>query len=430
MTGRVRIRIIPPVTHFLSGGPARVLVALAAGLLIGGAIASSESARLLQLASLIEPLGTLWVNTVRMTVIPMVVSLLIVGVASVTDFRTVGRLGGRAVLLMLVLLVVAGLFSAAVSRPVLSRLHIDPAGAAELRSRAAEGAGQTTERIRELPSAGQRITELVPVNPIRAAADGAMLPLIVFTLALAAALGRVRADLRVEAVRFFQAIADAMLVIVGWIFRVAPIGVFALALTVAVRLGFGASHAIAVFVLLFSALLFAFTLALYPVAAALGRVSVRRFAVAAAPAQAVGFSSRSSFAALPAMITGATHTLGVPPAVTGFVLPFAVVVFRVSTPIGWICSVLFLGRLYGVDIDNAQLLSLLVTSILLSYSVPGIPSGSLFLLAPVLVSLGLPAEGVGILIAVDAIPDLFKTTVNVTGHMTVVTALGRDAREE
>jgi Na+/H+-dicarboxylate symporter len=384
---------------------------------------------LLQIASMIEPLGTIWVNALRMTVIPMVVSLLIVGLASVADFRSVGRLGGRALLLMLAILLGAGIFSAAVSRPVLSRLKIDPAAAADLRARAAEGADQTRQSIRELPTAAQRITELVPVNPIRAAADGAMLPLIVFTLAFAAALGRVREEFRVESVKFFQAVADAMIVIVGWIFRVAPIGVFALALTLAVRLGFGASRAIAVFVVLFSALLFAVTLALYPLAAALGRVSIRRFALAAAPAQAVGFSSRSSFAALPAMITGATEILRVPPAVTGFVLPFAVAVFRLSTPIGWMVSPLFLARLYGVEIDNAQLFSLLVTSILLSYSVPGIPSGSLFLLAPVLVSVGLPAEGVGILIAVDAIPDLFKTTVNVTGHMTVVTALGNQSVE-
>lgn len=409
----------------LTAGPARVLIALAAGLLLGGLIATSDSAALLKLASFVEPLGTLWVNAVRMTVIPMVVSLLIVGVSSVPDFRTVGRLGGRALLVMFGVLLGAGIFTTAIARPVLARLQVDPRGAAELRARAAESAAMTTERIHQLPTAAQRITEILPTNPIRAAADGAMLPLIIFTLALAVALGQVRDDLRTDAVRLFQGIADAMLVIAGWIFRVAPIGVFALALTVAIRLGFGASRAIAVFVLLFSALLFAYTLLLYPLAAALGRVPIRRFAAAAAPAQAVGFSSRSSFAALPAMITGATDTLGIPPAVTGFVLPFAVAVLRLSTPIGWPVSVLFLGRLYGIEIDNAQLFSVVVMSILLSYSVPGIPSGSLFLLAPVLVSVGLPAEGVGILIAVDAIPDLFKTTVNVTGHMTVVTALGR-----
>ena len=409
----------------LSSGSVRVIGGLVAGLIVGGVIASIESPAATAVASIAEPVGTLWVNALRMTVIPMVVSLLVVGVSSVSSIRILGDLGGRSIALMLAILLLAGIFSAAISRPVLSRLEIDPASAAELRGRAAGSADQTTERMRQLPTAEQRITEIVPTNPIRAAADGAMLPLIVFTLLFAVALSRVREELRRDAMALFQAVADAMLVIVGWLFRFAPIAVFALALVLAIRLGFGASRAIAVFVLLFSAILFAFTLVLYPIAAILGRVTLRKFAAAAAPAQAVGFGSRSSFAALPAMITGATRMLNVPPAVSGFVLPFAVSVFRVSTPLGWMASVLFLSRLYGVDIDTAQLVSLLTISILLSYSVPGIPSGSLFLLAPVLVSLGLPAEGVGILIAVDAIPDLFKTTVNVTSHMTVVTILGR-----
>ena len=408
-----------------SGTSARVLAALAAGLVIGGLIAAANSPSLIRTAGFVEPIGTLWVNALRMTVIPMVVSLLVIGVSTVGDFRLLGRLGGRALLLMLGILVIAGVFSAAVSRPVLARLQIDATSASELRASAAGTAQQTTERIRQLPTTEQRITEIIPTNPLRAAADGAMLPLIVFTLLFAVALGRVRDETRTAAVGVFQSIADAMLVMVGWLFRLAPLGVFALALTLAVRLGFGASRAIGTFVILFSALLFAFTIVLYPLAAILGRVSLRKFATAAAPAQAVGFGSRSSFAALPAMIRGATETLGVAPAVSGFVLPFAVAVFRVSTPIGWMVSVLFLARLYGVEITGGQLASLLALSIMLSYSVPGIPSGSLFLLAPVLVSFGLPAEGVGILIAVDAIPDLFKTTMNVTSHMTVVAALGR-----
>ena len=417
----------PTARQILSNTPARVIVALAAGLVVGGVIASSESDALIALVVAIEPLGTIWVNALRMTVIPLVVALLVVGVSSITDVHALGKLGGRALLLMLGILAGAGIFSAAVSRPVLSRLSIDPTGAEDLRARAEAAAGQTTERIRQLPTASQRINELVPVNPVRAAADGSMLPLIVFVVAFAVALSRLKSPHRIAATTFFQAVADAMLIIVGWIFRLAPIGVFALALGVATRLGFGASQAVAVFVVLFSGLLIAFTIALYPLAAVLGGVSMRRFANAALPAQAVGFGSRSSFAALPAMIAGATQTLGIPAAVTGFVLPFAVSVFRVSTPIGWMVSVLFLGRLYGVDVSNGQLASLLATSILLSYSVPGIPSGSLFLLAPVLAGFGLPAEGVGILIAVDAIPDLFKTTVNVTSHMTVVAAAGKRA---
>ena len=114
-----------------------------------------------------------------------------------------------------------------------------------------------------------------------------------------------------------------------------------------------------------------------------------------------------------------------PPAVVRMALPLAVTVFRVSTPLGWPASALFLARLYGVDLDGWQLASLTATSIVLNYSVPPIPSGSLFLIAPILVGMGIPAEGAGILIAVDAIPDLFKTMVNATSHLTAATVLAR-----
>jgi Na+/H+-dicarboxylate symporter len=156
----------------------------------------------------------------------------------------------------------------------------------------------------------------------------------------------------------------------------------------------------------------------------LGRVSPRTFALAALPAQALAFSGRSSLASLPAMIAGARDTLKLPAASTGFVLPLAVSVFRVNVPIAWVVGILFLAKLYGVDISEGQIAMLVVTSTLLSFSVPGIPSASLFLLSPVLVQNGIPAEGVGILIAVDAIPDMFKTLVNVTAHMTSAVVVG------
>jgi Na+/H+-dicarboxylate symporter len=154
-------------------------------------------------------------------------------------------------------------------------------------------------------------------------------------------------------------------------------------------------------------------------------VPLKAFGPAAAPAQAVAFSSRSSLAALPAMIAGAQERLKLPPAVTGFALPLAVSIFRVNVPMAWVVGALFLSRLYGVPLDTGQMTGLIVTSTLISFSVPGIPSASLFLLAPVLVGMGLPAEGAGILIALDPIPDLFKTMANVTSHLGSVTILAR-----
>jgi proton glutamate symport protein len=403
----------------------RVLLALAAGLIVGSAVAASRNPALLAAVLWLEPVGTLWVNAIRMTIVPLIVSLLVVAVASGDSLRTVGRLGGSALLLFLGILVAAGLFSAVVSPALLAPLAIDAAAAAELRASAASTAVDVAETVRRLPTLTQRILELVPTNPIRAAVDGAMLPLIVFTLAFAAALARVSPVSREPVVRFFHGVADAMIVLVGWAFVVAPIGVFALGATLAARLGIAAAGAVGWFVLVFSAILAAFTVLLYPLAVVGGRVGLKRFAAAVAPVQALAFSSRSSAVAMPAMITAAHEKLGLPAAVVSLAIPLAVTVFRVSTPLGWPVSALFLAELYGVQISTAQLASLVATSILISYSVPPIPSGSLFLIAPVLVGMGIPAEGAGILIAVDAIPDLFKTTVNATSHVTAATVLAR-----
>jgi Na+/H+-dicarboxylate symporter len=139
----------------------------------------------------------------------------------------------------------------------------------------------------------------------------------------------------------------------------------------------------------------------------------------------VAFSSRSSLAALPALIAGGRDRLGFSPPVTGFVLPLAVSVFRLNVPMAWVVGAIFLGKLYGVQLHGGQLVGLIITATLISFSVPGIPSSSLFLFSPVVVDLGLPAEGVGILIALDAIPDMFKTVANVTGQMATGAILNR-----
>jgi proton glutamate symport protein len=156
-----------------------------------------------------------------------------------------------------------------------------------------------------------------------------------------------------------------------------------------------------------------------------GRVPLRRFAAAAAPAQVIALGSRSSSAALPSMIDAARDVLKLPPQIVSFVLPTAVAIFRVSAPVSFILGALFLGKLYGVQVTNAQVASLAVLSVLLSYSVPPVPSGSLFLMAPVFADMGIPVEGIAILIAIDVIPDLLKTTAIVTAHMASAVVVAR-----
>jgi Na+/H+-dicarboxylate symporter len=400
----------------------RVLAALIAGLALGAAAGALDHAALRAVARVIEPVGTLWTNAIRMTVVPLVAALVVTGVAEQSGLGALRKLGGLAVAVFVVLLLAGGFFAVLVTPLSLGRLSISPDLAGALR---ASVAGTTPPGAGEMPSLVQRLLDTVPVNPIRAAADGAMLPLVVFTLIFAAALTRLDPAAREPVIRLFRAVGDTMLVVVRWVLALAPIGIFGLAVGLGVRMGIGAAGALLAYVLTLSAVLLVFTLLLYPMAGAFGRASIRQFAAAAAPAQAVAFSSRSSLAALPAMIAGARERLAATPAISGFVLPFAVSVFRVNVPIAWVVGAVFLGRLYDIPLGLPALLGLVVTSTLISFSVPGIPSASLFLLAPVLVDLGLPGEGAGILIAVDAIPDMFKTTANVTAHLTAATILGR-----
>ena len=401
----------------------RTLLALVVGLAAGVALAATGSHAAATTVAVVEPVGTIWINAIRMTVIPLVITLVISGVGAATDLRRVGRLGAWAVPVFVLLLVAGGVFTMFVAPLVLKGLVIAPDVAAALRSSA--GTAGLAETARHMPSLTQRIVDMVPVNPLKAAADGRVLPVLFFTLVLGLAITRLDRARQEALVAWFRALADALLVVVGWILAVAPIGIFALAVPLGFRMGLAAAGAIVYYVATLSGIALVFTVLLYPVAVLAGRTSFRRFASAVLPAQAVAFSTRSSLAALPALLAAARDTLKLPPIIDGFALPLAVTIFRVNVPIGWIVGALFLGKLYGVHIGMAQLVTVVATGTVLSFSVPGIPSASLFLLVPLLVNLGLPPEGVGILIAVDAIPDMCKTTANVTAHLTAATILGR-----
>ncbi|HEU4994995.1 MAG TPA: cation:dicarboxylase symporter family transporter [Gemmatimonadaceae bacterium] len=405
------------------------LLALVLGLLTGAALASFRMAGLERLIGFLEPIGTLWVNAVRMTIVPLVVSMLIVAVASSDSLRSMGRLGGAALLFFLGTLVVIGVYAALLAPPLLAGLTIDPQAAADLRATAASGSQQVATTVKGMGGFAQRIVELIPPNPIRAAADGAMLPLIAFTVMFAAALSRIPAEMRETPVRFFRGVSEAMLVIIRWVFVAAPVGVFALAVVVGARLGYTAVAAVGYYVGVFALLMIGVMLMVYVAAITIGRVPLRKFATAVAPAQVIALGSRSSSAALPAMIDAARDVLRLPPQIVSFVLPAAVAVFRVSAPISFVLGALFLGKLYDVSIGTAQVIELIAVSIMLSYSVPPVPSGSLFLMAPVFAELGIPVEGVAILIAIDVIPDLLKTTTIVTAHMASAVVVARVAPE-
>lgn len=406
----------------------KVLIGLIAGLALGILVAASGNPQFVLLTSWLEPLGTLWINAIRMTVIPLVVSAILVGVTSLPDLRSMGRIGGRAVLLFLVMLALASTFAVVIAPPLFAALPIDPTAVEALRASAGATPGEAIQTAESVVSARKWLVDLIPTNPIKAAADGAMLPLIMFTVAFGLALSRVTGAARESFLNSVQAVLDASLTLVRWVIAVAPLGVFALSVPLATRLGLAAAGAVIYYVLIVSALCTAFMALLYLIAWIAGGVPIRTFARATMPAQAVAFSSRSSLVSLPPMLEGSETILRLPVEIRSFLLPLAVATFRTGGAIGIPVGVLFLARLYGIDLGAAQLATIAVMSVLTTFTVPGIPNGSILVMVPVLTAAGLPAAGIGLLFGVDTIPDMFRTATNVTGDMSAAVLLSRGER--
>jgi Na+/H+-dicarboxylate symporter len=216
-----------------------------------------------------------------------------------------------------------------------------------------------------------------------------------------------------------------MLVLVRWIVWLAPIGVFALMLPLGAHGGSGLAGALGFYVAAYSIASVVFTLLLYPVVAAAGGVPVRDFAAAALPAQLIAFSSSSSIASLPALVEEAEQRLRLPPEVTGFVLPLAVSTFKFAGPVSWTFGALFVAWFYRVDLHAAQYATIAFATTFVSFAAPGVPRGAFLMLAPLFLAIGLPVEGIGILIAVDAIPDLFATVLNASGDLAAAALVAR-----
>ena len=407
----------------------QVLIALAAGFGLGLPLAGVEAGPGVLMLRGLEPAGTLFINAIRMTVIPLVVSSLIVGVTSAPDPRTVGRIGARAILLFVVVLAAASGVGVLVGYPLLGQFPLDPAAVASMQASAASAGASAAEGAKAVPTFAEWVVALVPPNPIKAAADGAMLPLILASVAFAIALLQVPLAKRTPVIQVLDGVMEASLTLVRAILRLAPIGVFALTVGLAAKLGVSALAALAGYIGVVSAICVVFMGGvLYPAAVVLGRTSLREFARAALPAQTIAFSSRSSLAALPAMLEAVRDRLRLPPTIGNFLIPLAATMFRAGAGIGQTVGVLFIARLYGVDLSAAQLLTIALTSVVTSFSVPGIPGGSILVMVPVLMAAGIPVEGIGILLGADTIPDMFRTTTNVTGHMTAAVILARGER--
>ena len=371
-----------------------------------------------------QAIGGVWLGGLQMTVMPLIVALLVVGVAAVSNALSAGRLTARAMAWFTALLIVAITLTLVLVQGALSLWPVDPDSARALIAGATDGEAAPPPQAIEF---GAWLRSLAPTNPVAAAAEGGVLPLVIFALFFAFAVTRLPEAQRELIVRFFDAVADAMIVIVRWVLWAAPLGVFALALTLGMRGGLGSTGALLHYVVLVSLGCITVVLASYPLAVIFGRVPLFRFARAIAPAQVVAFSTQSSLGTLPAMVERARDHLGVPEHVAGLVLPLAVAVFRLTSPVANLSVVLFICHVSGVEPTVAQLIAAGVVAFAVSISSVGLPGQVSFFvsIAPICLAMGAPIELLPLLLAVEVIPDIFRTVGNVSADLAVTAVLNR-----
>jgi proton glutamate symport protein len=387
--------------------PLRVFVSLLLGAFLGYACRHSPFPLLHNIPKLMEPLARLFINAIRVCVLPLVTISLVAGCAS-TNSAKLGRLAGRSLTIILLYLAAAAVFAGSIAFPLFRYLsHV-------LGDRSVASATSSLPSV-AAPTFGSFLSDLIPANVFKAAEDGALLPLVLFSVALGIAISHLPDAERIRLTSFFRAFADTFTILIGGILKTTPIGVFCLSVGLGASVGVGGAGLLVGYVVAMCFLSGAFILViLWPSIAIFSPLSISAFIRASVPAQTIAFTSRSSLAALPATYEAARDSLRLPEDVSAFFLPFSASIFHVGGCIEQMVGVCALAGFYGVSLSSAQFAVLTLNSIAVSMTTPGVPGGAIIVMAPMLASAGIPLEGMAMLLAVDTLPDMFRTAATVS----------------
>ena len=326
------------------------------------------------------------------------------------------EIGGKTLSLFIGMILLSSLFALLFAAPLIGLLDISSDASSALLA-----SSQATASREPLPPFRDWLVNLLPTNPFAAAANGDILPLMIFTVIFSAAVLQIEDRHRVTVTSFFAAIQETLLVVIAWIMKLAPYGIFALVVPIAASLGTDSVRLLAAFVIMVCSLIVLLGLCIYIGLWILGH-DVKKFARTMAPVQVIGFGTRSSLAALPATIA-ASEIMAIRQTTAGLVLPAAVTLFKFASPLARTAGTYFIAALYGIDLTLYEYVLIALAVGGLSFYSPGIPSGGLLIMTPIYLALDLPLEGIGLLIAVDVIVDMFITAANVTANMAVALVL-------
>lgn len=368
--------------------------------------------------------GGLWLKLLQLTILPLVIGLVVTGISQTLAAAGGGRLARRAVLMFVAVLLAAGTMSALLVPLLLDLAPIPAAAVAALSGGAAADPGK-------VPGFAEILEAMVPSNIFSAAANGAMLPVVIFAALFAVAATRIAQGPRKLLVTFFEGLAMTMMVIVGWVLMLAPIGVLGLAISLGAKTGASALGGLAHYIAIVSAAGLVVLLGSAAIALTLGRARPGGFVRAMAPVYAVAISTQSSLASLPAMLA-ASRRLGVRESTADFVLPLAVAIFRGTSPAMNMGVAIYAAYLTGTPLSPWALGAGVLVAFLVSLSSVSLPGTLSFVVSvgPIAMAMGVPIEPLALLVAVEMLPDIMRTLGNVTADVAVTAAVDKQSETE
>ena len=396
-----------------------------AGLVLGFAagILLRDTAIITPLLAVAEPAGTLWLSALQTTILPLVIGLVYTGISQTLAAASGGILARRAVGMFVVVLLASGTMSALLVPMLLGIAPIPPQAVAAL-----SGGAAATGTV---PGVAEILAAMMPQNIFAAAADGAMLAVVVFVSLFALAATRIAEAPRKQLGLIFEGLASAMMVVVGWVLMLAPIGVFGLAVSLGVKSGPDAIGALAHYIVMVSLAGSVVLIAAFAVAVLRARLSLGAFVRAMLPVHAVALSTQSSLASLPAMLA-ACRKLGVRESTADFVLPLAVAIFRATSPAMNVAVAIYAAKLTGVELTAPMLAAGVIVAFLVSLSSVSLPGTLSFVVSvgPIALAMGVPIGPLALLVAVEMIPDLMRTVGNVTMDVAVTAAVDKQSEPD
>jgi len=372
-----------------------------------------------------EPIGRMWLAALIMVVIPLIVSTLALGVAGLGSLKQLGRIGALTLGAFLLTTAVATVFGLVAMNTVRPGHGLDP----EVKDQLMETYQGQTEDAMGLSGDAFSINllvRIVPRNPVQAAANGEMLAVIFFALMIGVALASLPSEKARPMLEFLDSLAHVTVAIIELVMKLAPIGVFCLIFSVTARFGFDLLVNLARYVVTVVGAMVVFVVIVYPLMLALAaRVRPGLFFRRARIVMVTAFSTSSSSATLPTTMRVAERDMAIPREVAGFTLPLGATMNMNGTALFMGATVIFLAQVFGVSLSLSAQAVVVVMAVITAVGVAGIPGGSIPLLMMVLAMVGVPAEGIAIILGVDRILDMCRTTLNVTGDLVTAAVVHR-----